>query len=76
MPPTGETDERILAVYRETIDERYAYVSRSCYWDRTLAEVRLLEAFHFEDRRIAQTAEGCGARALPPSTVRFREADV
>jgi RNA polymerase sigma-70 factor (ECF subfamily) len=140
-----ETDERILAVYRETIDELYAYVSRSCYWDRTLAEdvtqetwlravrdwrrkgppdrplawlitvarnllasyyrrrrpapldsvspgevlaalddgraaasaeiasvvghalarlpateARLLEAFHFEDRRIAQIAEGCG----------------
>jgi RNA polymerase sigma factor (sigma-70 family) len=24
------------------------------------AEARLLEAFHFEDRRVAQIAEGCG----------------
>jgi RNA polymerase sigma-70 factor (ECF subfamily) len=31
-------DERILAVYRETIDALYRYVSRHCCGDRTLAE--------------------------------------
>jgi RNA polymerase sigma-70 factor (ECF subfamily) len=33
-----DTEARILAVYGETIDALYAYVSRSCYGDRTLAE--------------------------------------
>ena len=145
MAATGGTDERILTVYRDTIDALYAYVSRCSYGDRTLAEdvtqetwlravrdwrrkgppdrplawlitvarnllvsyyrrrrpapldavspgevlaafedgraaksaeiaavvchalarlpeaeARLLEAFHFEDRRVAQIAEGCG----------------
>lgn len=32
------TEARILAVYRETIDGLYAYVSRHCGGDRTLAE--------------------------------------
>lgn len=32
------TEERIVAVYRETIDALYRYVSRSCCGDRTLAE--------------------------------------
>ena len=32
------TEERIVAVYRETIDALYRYVSRSCYGERTLAE--------------------------------------
>jgi RNA polymerase sigma-70 factor, ECF subfamily len=36
-PPTG-TEERIVAVYRETIHRLYAYVSRCCHGDRTLAE--------------------------------------
>lgn len=31
-------DERILAVYRDTIDRLYRYVSRNCGGDRTLAE--------------------------------------
>ena len=35
--PSG-TDARILAVYGETIDALYAYVSRACFGDRTLAE--------------------------------------
>lgn len=34
----GATEERILAVYRETIDALYGYVSRNCCGDRTLAE--------------------------------------
>ena len=36
MPDVNE--ERIVAVYRETIDALYGYVSRCCYGDRTLAE--------------------------------------
>jgi RNA polymerase sigma factor (sigma-70 family) len=32
------TDERILGIYRETIDALYRYVSRNCGGDRTLAE--------------------------------------
>src|SRR5512134_1925973 len=32
------TEERIVAVYRETIDALYAHVSRCCYGDRALAE--------------------------------------
>jgi RNA polymerase sigma-70 factor, ECF subfamily len=36
-PPTG-MEERIVAVYRETIDRLYGYVSRRCHGDRTLAE--------------------------------------
>ena len=32
------TEERILAVYRQTIDTLYRYVSRACGGDRTLAE--------------------------------------
>ena len=31
-------DERILAIYRHTIDALYRYVSRNCGGDRTLAE--------------------------------------
>jgi RNA polymerase sigma-70 factor (ECF subfamily) len=31
-------DERILQVYRETIEALYGYVSRNCAGDRTLAE--------------------------------------
>jgi RNA polymerase sigma-70 factor, ECF subfamily len=34
----GGTEERIVAVYRETIDALYGYVSRNCCGDRTLAE--------------------------------------
>jgi RNA polymerase sigma-70 factor, ECF subfamily len=34
----GESDDRLLAVYRETIGPLYRYVSRSCGGDRTLAE--------------------------------------
>jgi RNA polymerase sigma-70 factor (ECF subfamily) len=36
--PTGGTEERILAAYRETIDALYGYVSRHCCGDRALAE--------------------------------------
>lgn len=36
--PGGRPDERILAVYRETIGSLYRYVSRCCGGDRTLAE--------------------------------------
>jgi len=32
------SEERIVAVYRETIDTLYRYVSRNCCGDRTLAE--------------------------------------
>jgi RNA polymerase sigma-70 factor (ECF subfamily) len=32
------TDERILAVYRDTIDTLYRFVSRNCAGDRALAE--------------------------------------
>jgi RNA polymerase sigma-70 factor (ECF subfamily) len=145
MGAKSATEERIVRVYRETIDQLYAHVSRCCYGDRTLAEdvtqeawlravrdwrrkgppdrplawlitvarnllasyyrrrrpapldsvspaevlaafedgraaksseiaamvchalsrlpaseAQLLEAFHFEDRRVAQIAEGCG----------------
>ena len=35
---TSGTEERIVAVYRETIDALYAYVSRHSGGDRTLAE--------------------------------------
>lgn len=35
---TGSTEEGILAVYRETIDALYGYVSRNCCGDRQLAE--------------------------------------
>lgn len=38
MPSKGGTEERIVGVYRETIDALYRYVSRSCYGDRALAE--------------------------------------
>jgi predicted RNA polymerase sigma factor len=38
MRTDSATEERIVAVYRETIDGLYAYVSRCCYGDRTLAE--------------------------------------
>ena len=38
MAATHGTEERIVAVYKETIDALYAYVSRSCYGDRALAE--------------------------------------
>lgn len=34
----GLTDERILAIYRETIVALYGYVSRKCGGERTLAE--------------------------------------
>lgn len=34
----GDTEARILAVYRETIDALYGYVSRNCCGDRGLAE--------------------------------------
>jgi RNA polymerase sigma-70 factor (ECF subfamily) len=34
----GASEERIVAVYRETIDALYGYVSRCCGDDRTLAE--------------------------------------
>lgn len=36
--PANSTEERIVAVYRETIDALYAHVSRCCYGDRALAE--------------------------------------
>jgi len=38
MPSKGGTEERIVGVYRETIDALYRYVSHSCYGDRALAE--------------------------------------
>ena len=38
-------DERILAIYRETIDPLYRYVSRNCGGDRTLAEDVTQEAW-------------------------------
>jgi RNA polymerase sigma-70 factor (ECF subfamily) len=38
MAAARGTEERILAVYRDTIEELFAYVSRCCYGDRTLAE--------------------------------------
>lgn len=38
MTHGGEPDDRILAVYRETIDPLYRYVSRRCGGDRALAE--------------------------------------
>ena len=38
MASTRGTDERILAVYRDTIDDLFAYASRWSYGDRTLAE--------------------------------------
>jgi RNA polymerase sigma-70 factor (ECF subfamily) len=36
--PAHSSEERIVAVYRETIDALYVHVSRCCYGDRTLAE--------------------------------------
>jgi RNA polymerase sigma-70 factor, ECF subfamily len=45
MAATGSTEERIVAVYRETIDQLYAYVSRCCYGDRALAEDVTQEAW-------------------------------
>jgi RNA polymerase sigma-70 factor (ECF subfamily) len=39
------TDQRIVDVYRETIDGLYRYVSRSCYGDRALAEDVTQEAW-------------------------------
>ena len=38
MAGTAETEARILAAYRDTIDDLYAYVARACFGDRTLAE--------------------------------------
>ena len=35
---SGRPDERMLAIYRETIDPLYRYVSRQCGGDRALAE--------------------------------------
>jgi len=37
-PPTGGHDERIMAVYRDTIAGLYRYVSSHCGGDRALAE--------------------------------------
>ena len=45
MPAIHDTDERIVAVYHETIDALYACVSRSCYGDRALAEDVTQEAW-------------------------------
>ncbi len=36
--PQGGHEERTIAVYRQTIDALYRYVSRRCGGDRTLAE--------------------------------------
>jgi RNA polymerase sigma-70 factor (ECF subfamily) len=38
QPVPGGPDERILAIYRDTIDALYRYVSRRCGGDRALAE--------------------------------------
>jgi RNA polymerase sigma factor (sigma-70 family) len=38
MGANSGTEERIVAVYRETIDALYRFVSRSCCGDRALAE--------------------------------------
>lgn len=38
MPPVDRPDERILVIYRDTIDPLYRYVSRHCRGDRSLAE--------------------------------------
>jgi RNA polymerase sigma factor (sigma-70 family) len=38
QPVPGDPDERILAIYRDTIDTLYRYVSRHCGGDRALAE--------------------------------------
>jgi len=38
QPVPGGPDERILAIYRDTIDTLYRYVSRRCGGDRALAE--------------------------------------
>ena len=32
------SEDRIVAIYRETIDQLYAYVARQCGGDRALAE--------------------------------------
>ena len=45
MSAKDSTEERIVTVYRETIDPLYAYVSRCCYGDRTLAEDVTQEAW-------------------------------
>jgi RNA polymerase sigma-70 factor, ECF subfamily len=37
-PATNGHEERIVAVYRDTIDQLYRYVSRNCGGHRTLAE--------------------------------------
>ena len=38
MRPANSADERILAIYRNTIDTLYRHVSRLCGGDRALAE--------------------------------------
>ncbi len=38
MRPANSADERILAIYRDTIDMLYRHVSRGCGGDRALAE--------------------------------------
>ncbi len=38
MRPANSPDERILAIYRDTIDTLYGHVSRQCGGDRALAE--------------------------------------
>ena len=40
-----DIEAQLLAVYRETIEPLYAYVSRCCYGDRTLAEDVTQEAW-------------------------------
>ena len=45
MPPTDIPDERILAIYRDTIDPLYRYVSTRCGGDRSLAEDITQEAW-------------------------------
>ena len=45
MNGRDDIEARMLAVYRETIEPLYAYVSRCCYGDRTLAEDVTQEAW-------------------------------
>jgi RNA polymerase sigma-70 factor, ECF subfamily len=45
MANSAITEERILAIYRETIVALYGYVSRKCGGDRTLAEDVTQEAW-------------------------------
>ncbi len=45
MQDSNDIEARMLAVYRETIEPLYAYVSRACYGDRTLAEDVTQEAW-------------------------------